>query len=343
MSAKYRKSLRFDQLIIVLALLISGLLYAQFRSEDTSISVPELPDVPGGYVADTEGDTPDAAPPARANAAVRFLMYNVHDYFVDKDPPRSQHSRHIKPKDQREAVASVIASAKPEIVGLVEIGGPAALDDLAERLAGRGLSYPHRKVLTRWREDRALGVLSMHPIVEDHSVADCKLVGRTNKPMLRGILDVTVQHKRDNRRFRIMGVHLKSQVSDDPTASDALRAREALTLMEHIENAMKSDPQAPILVYGDWNDVPKSPALAVMTRRNEGQDALQRLSPKDDNGESWTIYYKENNVYNTFDQIYINSVLAKRLTGRKGKKGIIAQPAKGARPSDHRAVWCDLF
>ena len=69
-----------------------------------------------------------------------------------------------KPKKEREAVADVIASAKPAIVGLVEIGGPVALQDLRERLAARHCEFPYFRVLPRKGEDRALALLSKYRI-----------------------------------------------------------------------------------------------------------------------------------------------------------------------------------
>lgn len=336
---------RSDMLLIALAVVFSCLLYTYYGAGEPCIyalSSPQsmLTEAPDGGSAEPAA-TPPGKQPARAGTPVRFLMYNVRDYFVDKDPQRSRHTRRLKPREQREAVAKVISSVAPEVVGLVEIGGPAALDDLAERLADKGLYYPHKKVLTRWGEDRALGILSKHPIVEDHSVADCLLVGRTNRSMLRGILDVTIRPEEDKREFRIIGAHLKSRVSDDPAAAEALRSREARTLAEHIARAVKKSPTTPILVYGDWNDGPKSPALGVLSRGSTSASALHRLSPKDSNGETWTIYYKDGNEYNTFDQIYVNSVLSKRM-GKKSKMGIVTDPAD-TKPSDHRAVWCDMY
>lgn len=330
---------RADVLLILLSLLTSWLLYVYYAQPVEAVQLPEAP----SSAAVVAPPPPEQKEPQgrrrtpRQVAPVRFLMYNVHDYFVEKDPKRAPHARRLKPREQREAVAQQIASVRPEVVGLVEIGGPAALDDLAERLAARGLQYPYKKVLTRWGEERALGLLSMHPIVADHSVADCKLVGNSARRMLRGILDVSVQPEGDTRVFRIVGAHLKSRVSDNPSAATALRAREARTLADHIAHALRQDPQASILVYGDWNDGPQEPALAVLTR---GAAGLKRLTPKDAHGETWTIYYKDGCEYNAFDQIYVSPALAKSM-GRKSEQGIVSQPS-GVQPSDHRAVWCDM-
>lgn len=329
---------RADTLLIILAALVSYLLYVNYGNVPSGVSAPQFAEYEHVEQAEEEAPTPAHAP--RKNAApVRFLMYNVRDYFVDKDPKRGPHARKLKSREDREGVAQVIASVRPEVVGLIEIGGPAALDDLAERLAARGLIYPHRKVLIRMKENRALGILSMHPIVADHSIAECRLLGKSSRTMLRGILDVSVSPEGDERVFRIIGAHLKSQVDNDPAAAAVQRAQEARTLAAHISAVLSRSPDAALLVYGDWNDGPKSAALGILTRACLGK--LRRLTPLDPAGESWTIFYKDGQEYNTFDQIYVSPALSKSM-GRKSEQGIIPQPSATRQPSDHRALWCDM-
>lgn len=340
---------RTDVLLLFLALLVSFLLVQRYGQrppvavyEAPPSTTLEQPQLFSANAAEDAATTPQKTP-ARQGSAVRFLMYNAQNYFVDADVKRSPHPRRAKSVREREIVADVIASVKPEVVGLIEIGGPAALSDLQERLAARGLHYTAAKVLTRWGEDRALAVLSRHPIVEDHSVAECALLGQTNRRMLRGILDVTVsvqQKGKAERRFRIVGAHLKSRVGDNPGAAQSLRAREARTLADHVQRAIAANPNEPLLVYGDWNDGPAEPTLAVLTHAPKRELSLSRLAPKDSRGESWTIFYKQGNEYSTFDQIYVNSALNRRM-GRKAQMGIVDyEVGRGA--SDHRAVWCDM-
>ncbi len=280
----------------------------------------------------------DAAIP-RAGAPVRFLMHNVANYFVAGEQQRSRYTIRPKSEEAREAVAELIAHAKPEIVGLVEIGGPMALADLRERLGKRGLEYPYFRVLIRKGEDRALAILSRHPIVQDNSRANVKLYGEQRRRMLRGILDVTVRLE-DGRMFRIIGAHLKSRVSPDPAAATALRSKEAHTLAMHIQTAIRLQPKMPLIVYGDWNDGPADASLAVLRQGLSKDAALTRLKPADSRGESWTIYYKGGDEYNTFDQMYVNKVLRQRM-GRQHESGILDIPA-AAEASDHRALWCEL-
>ncbi len=280
--------------------------------------------------ADSAGRTP-----------VRFLMQNVEDYFVAGEQQRSRYTIHPKPEASREAVADVIADAEPDIVGIIEIGGEQALNDLRQRLAERGLDYPHSRVLPRRGEDRALALLSRYPIVQDNSRADYPLYGEQRRNMLRGILDTTIAHS-DGRCFRIIGVHLKSRVAKNEEAATSLRTKEAETLALHVGNALKLQPNEPLLIFGDMNDDPEAPALAALKklRSKAGRPALTRISPTDRRGESWTLFYRGGRPTCVFDQIYVNSPLRKRM-GNNAPCGIVDIP-HARRASAHRAVWCEL-
>ncbi|MBQ8515995.1 MAG: hypothetical protein IJ498_00275 [Akkermansia sp.] len=278
-------------------------------------------------------DMPESGPP------VRFLMLNAENYFVAGEKQRSRYINRPKPEAECEAVAEVIASEKPAIVGLIEIGGPLALDDLKRRLRDRGLDYPHCRVLARGGEDRALALLSRYPVVQDKSRANYGLFGEQKRQMLRGILDVTVRVE-DGRMFRVLGVHLKSRVSEDSAATASLRTREARTLARYIQQEMKEQPGLPMVVYGDFNDGPQDAAVRLLVQGMTGESALKRLSPKDSRNEEWTLYYQRGRAYNTFDHILVNAPMKKRMK-RGAASGIVDIPSS-RKASDHRAIWCDL-
>lgn len=344
---------RKDALLLFLVLLVAGLLVEHFGGESTILRWLEA-----APLVQQEGyDLPvavDSQPAAVAHTAplqkrvdiadlpgpgqpVRFLMHNVQNYFVVGETQRSPFLLKPKPQDAREAVAAVIAESKPQIVGLIEIGGPLALQDLRQRLAARGLEYPYYRVLPRPGEDRALAVLSMHPIVQDHSQAMVKLHRQKRRKMLRGILDVTIRPD-DGRLFRILGVHLKSRVAEDAAAASALRKQEAYTLAQYIQHIVRTQKGMPLLVFGDWNDGPADAAPQIVQQGLSQDAALRRLTPEDSRGEEWTHYYKRGKEYSLYDQIFVNSTLRERM---RGQGGIIDIPA-AARASDHRALWCDL-
>ncbi len=327
---------RPDGVLIMLVLVLSALLMLHYGSTTPAVKVEPgqvLYHEPEEIESEPTPDIPKAGPP------VRFLMYNVQNYFVPGEKSRSRYANRSKSVKSRNAVAEAIASASPEIVGLIEIGGEKSLSDLRERLSEHGLEYPYYYVLERRGEDRALAILSVHPIVQNNSVADMALQGQRNRKMLRGILDVTIELN-DGRRFCIVGAHLKSRVATDAGAAEHLRSREARTLAVYLNEKMKRNPKLSVLVYGDWNDGPSDFSLGVLTRGIGKGSALTRLQPLDTRGHGWTIYYEEGKEYFVFDQIFVNNELRRRL-GRRSKCGIVDSPATTL-GSDHRPVWCEL-
>ena len=351
--ARRRKLPRKDALLVFLVLLVAGLLVERFGGDDTILRllgvVPQVQQeeyVPTVGAASLSAEVANTAPLQKqvdiaaipkSGAPIRFLMFNAQNYFVEGEAYRSRYVLKPKPLDSREAVADVIASARPEIVGLIEIGGPVALQDLRKRLVARGLEYPYFRVLPRQGEDRALAVLSVHPVVQDHSQENVKLHQQKRRKMLRGILDVTVQLE-DKRLFRVIGAHLKSRVSENAGAANAQRKQEAYTLAQHIQHIARTQKGLPLLVFGDWNDSPADAAPQILQQGLSADAALRRLAPEDSRGEEWTLYFKRGKQYCIYDQIFVNPVLRERM---RGQGGIVDSPA-ASKASDHRALWCDL-
>lgn len=338
------KRFRIDVFLVLLVVALAGLAQAVFGGSDviwrTLTGEPALMQEAEQGTQGVAAVAHEALEPAlscegmpETGEPVRFLMQNVQNYFVAGEQQRSRYVSKPKPEAERAALVRAMVKERPDVIGLVEIGGPLALQDLRERLEAAGLSYPYYRVLVRQGEDRALGVLSRLPIVADASRADMPLMGQSRRPMLRGLLDVTIRAE-DGRLFRILGVHLKSRVGEDPAAAKALRNKEARTLALYVQAEMKRSPKMPLLVYGDFNDTPEDDAVKTMVQNS----VLTRLSPKDSRGEEWTHYYRYGRTYYAFDHIFFNKVLRKRVKSAPAC-GIAEQ---GEQASDHRALWCEL-
>lgn len=324
---------RADVLLILLTLVLAVLLMVRFGNVPAEAEF-EQPTPLNTAPAVVVQEEPQQPIPEQGRP-VRFLMYNVQNYFVPGESSRSRFVSRAKSEKARKAVAAAIAEARPEIVGLIEIGGKLALQDLQERLGEHGLDYRHSYVLERRGEDRALALLSMHPIERNDSVADKGLFGDHKRKMLRGILDVTVGLD-DGRRFRIVGVHLKSRVAVNADAADSLRRREVRTVADYLHILQTAQPDIPLLVFGDWNDGPADGAMGILGKLS----GLTRVKAEDSRGQCWTIYYDNGKGYFVFDQIFVNSVMQKRL-GKRSKSGIVDCEHTNT-ASDHRPVWCDL-
>lgn len=334
---------RFDMLLPLMVVAMVVLLFLRFGGNAFQEDRVEL--LPGTCLPENVG-LPEAAAASlpldkmpKSGEPVCFLMMNVHNYFVAGEPQRSRYTVKPKPHDACEAVADVLAAKKPHLVGLIEIGGPLALEDLQQRLRSRGLVYPYTRVLTRGGEDRALAILSQLPIVVDVSQANYGLYGQQRRKLLRGILDVTVRTQ-DERFFRILGVHLKSRVSEDAAAATSLRQREAHTVAKYIQHITRQQPQMPLLLFGDWNDGPADESVRMVCQGVSKDASMRRLKPTDSRGEEWTLYYSGGGVYNIFDMVMVNKALSRRLKSPVPCGIIDIEAAHQA--SDHRAIWCEL-
>lgn len=342
------KRFRIDLFLVLLVVVLAGLAQAVFGGSDAiwraltgepAMVQEAVPAQQGAPAVAHEALDPALSCEGMPETGepVRFLMQNVQNYFVAGEQQRSRYVSKPKPESERAALVRAIAKAHPDVIGLVEIGGPLALQDLRERLAAAGLSYPYFRVLVRHGEDRALGLLSRLPIVADASRADMPLMGQSRRSMLRGLLDVTIRTE-DGRLFRLLGVHLKSRVGEDPAAAKALRNKEARTLALYVQTVMRRSPKMPLLVYGDCNDTPEDEAVKLLVQGASASSALRRLSPADSHGEEWTHYYRRGRTYYVFDHIFFNSVLHRRVKAHPAC-GIAEQ---GEGESDHRALWCEL-
>lgn len=301
---------------------------------------------------DTMEAVPASRPPAGQDRApekivipekgepVRLFTMNAGNYFVPEDPRRSNFQIKYKPVEAREAVAELIRQSGAEMVGLSEMGGEAAVRDLQMRLKRKGVQLPHKVLVMRDGEDRGLAFLSKYSIVNNNSVADMPVSGETKrkKTMLRGILDVTVKIP-DGRLFRLVGIHLKSRLSRDGSAEDT-RRREAYALRDYLNEVLASQDGMPVLLYGDFNDGPADSAVQVIQGPAKTEYRLNRLKPRDSRGETWTIYYEDGDTYHSFDHLFINNTLKKRL-GRKPPMGIL-DFTSSRQASDHRGVWVEL-
>lgn len=276
-------------------------------------------------------------------APVRMLAINAGNYFVPEDPGRSKYRQTYKKVEAREALAEVIMKSGADMVGLCEMGGEGAVSDLQARLKRKGVHLPYQTMVMRKGEDRGLAFLSKYPVARDASVQDMPLPGevRRGRNMLRGVLDATVKLP-DGRQFRLVGVHLKSRkalLNRDETAED-VRRKEAYALRDYLNGVMGLQEGMPLVLYGDFNDGPADEAMQVIQGEGKSAGRLNRLKPRDSRGETWTIYYNDGDSYHSFDHLFINQALQKRLGGRP-VTGVVDIP-ESRLASDHRGVWVEL-
>lgn len=272
--------------------------------------------------------------------SIRVLSFNVWNYFVE-----GERSSPAKSEESRNAVASTIASADPDIVLLSEIGGLKSIKDLAERLKKKGIDYQYIDVMHGSDSWRYLGVLAKFKpeTIEKKTDLTYKIHPKRSPagaidyvPVQRGFLHIIF--KKDNYQLHIVSVHLKARLFNQRYNQTDMRRFEARLLRYFINDILKKDPDANLLVVGDFNDRFSSDPL-ITVRGDKLKDENKRLTDlklKDNWNNSWTHWWHSEDSYGRIDYSLASKGLVKEVNIEKSK--IIHIPQLWLTASDHRAL-----
>ena len=269
-------------------------------STTISVAIPEPARVPVEPAADVvPSDSSD----------LRFLSYNVENWLtMDRYVDGKSLKGSPKPEKERLATARVIVAAKPDVLGVSEIGDEDDVRDLQQFLEEAGHPMPHFHLNRGADPTRSLALLSRFPI--ENPVVHEDLSYRSNGreyQMQRGILDATVESPTGPIRF--LGVHLKSKRETEDGDQEDMRLNEAHLLRRVIEGVMKEDEDARLVVYGDFNDTRNSPAIRTVRGGGKNPMAMLMVALKDSRGEYWTHHWDYQDVYSRFDYVMVSSPL----------------------------------
>jgi len=293
---------------------------------------------PAAVAASPASSASAAAAPAAAGPSpgLRFVSFNIENWLTtDRYIDDKKVSGKPKPDDEKQAVVSIIASAHPNVVGVCEIGSPADLADLQDRLAAAGVALPHVHYGNGGTDDtRHLALLSHFPIVarENPANTEYQLAGRTFG-IQRGILDTTIDT--GEHRVRILGVHFKSKRPSREADQEQMRRHEAELLREHIETIFAADPEARLIVHGDFNDTRRTPAVRAVQGAFNSPEFLTALRLEDSRGHVWTQFWRTQDIYSRFDFAMLSRTL---LPDVDSKAGRVLDPENWLTASDHRAL-----
>ena len=270
------------------------------------------------------------APPDTAPVPFRFVAYNLQNWLTMERAAEGGGTQPAsKPDASKQAAVSLVAAARPDILGVCEIGTRDDLADLQRRLKQAGLDLPHAHFTGGVDPTRHLGLLSRFPITTTATPGglDYPLDGRGHG-MQRGILDATIEV--NGRPVRFLGVHLKSKRPVEEGDQAAMRLQEAHLLRRHIDSLLAADPAARLVVYGDFNDTKSS--ATVKTVKGE---SLVAPPLADGRGEAWTHAWEAEDLYSRYDWIFVSPALKPRVD--EPACGILDSPAR-RQASDHRPL-----
>jgi endonuclease/exonuclease/phosphatase family metal-dependent hydrolase len=284
-----------------------------------------------------------ALSPALPGAEIfRIAAYNVENYL---DQPTE--SRRVKSAEARAKVRESIRAIKPDVISFEEMGTTNALLELRASLKAEGLDFPYWEHVSGFDTNIHVAVLSRFPIIarRPHTNENFLLDGR-RFGVSRGFLEVDIQVT-TNYSFTLLGAHLKSK-RPVPEADEAeLRLHEAKLLREKVDAILKANPNANLVVLGDFNDTRDS--LSTKAVIGQGKFKLIDTRPAERNGDdtpsanrrygpmnvTWTYYYNVEDSYARIDYILLSPSMAREWV--KNETYVLTMPNWGV-GSDHRPI-----
>ena len=247
----------------------------------------------------------------------------------------------------RAKVCESICALNPDVIALEEMGSTNALMELRDSLKAKGLDFPYWEHVQGWDTNIHVAVLSKLPIVARHPhTNDNFLLDGRRFSVSRGFAEVDIQAA-TNFTFTLIAAHLKSR-RPVPEADEAqLRLEEAKVLRGIVDEHFKADPDAKLIVLGDFNNVKSSDSTKEIIGR--GKFKLTDTRPAERNGDNtpneiprfeprnvtWTHYYGVEDTYSRVDYILLSPAMARDWVTNETYALTIPNWGVG---SDHRPI-----
>ncbi|HEY8995041.1 MAG TPA: endonuclease/exonuclease/phosphatase family protein [Lacunisphaera sp.] len=272
--------------------------------------------------------------------ALTVATYNVENYtLANRMVDGVYREAYPKPEKERVALRQVIGAIAPDVLAVCEMGPQPFLDEFQRELKQAGLNYPHAVLLDAADADRHVAVLSKVPFKEVRRHADLPYTyfGKPER-VKRGALEVVFAT--DQGDVSVFVLHLKSKYTernDDPEAA-LQRALEAETIRGLLMTRFPDPAAAKFVVCGDWNDTPGTRGVRALQKR--GETVIGELLPAaDSRGETWTHYFRREDLYSRIDYIMVSPRL--KPLAVDGRAKIYDGPGV-TEASDHRPVVAEL-
>ncbi len=282
----------------------------------------------------------------QAQTTVRVGAYNVENYL---DVAAS--GRPAKPAESKAKVREMIKLLNADVLALEEMGNTNALLELRASLKKDGLDYPHWEHVSGYDTNIFVAVLSKYPFTarNSHTNLNFLLQGRRLQ-VGRGFAELDVKVN-DNYTFTLFAAHLKSKRTVGYGDEAEIRLEEAKLLREKVDARLAQNPNANIVVVGDFNDTKDTPSTKAII--GKGKMALVDTRPSEKNGDNapperptydpatitWTHFYGKEDSYSRLDYILISQGMAKEWVK---EETYIATAANWGVASDHRPIVAEF-
>lgn len=268
----------------------------------------------------------------RTRKEFTIIFYNVENLFDTEDDPLTddkeftpdsekswdQDKYEKKLKDIARVLSSVNSSDLPEIIGLCEIENRKVLEELVNIRSLRKGNYSI--VHSESPDNRGIDVAFLYR-GDEFSVHESKSIPVIfpfdSSLTTRDILYVTGKEK-DGESFHFFVNHWSSR-SQGEKETEPKRIYAAVTLRKEIDVLMNRDPDAKIVIMGDFNDEPTNRSIFEMLlannkRKNASERELYNLMYDLHNIDNAGTYFYRGS-WNMLDQIIVSQSLIRDKTG----------------------------
>jgi endonuclease/exonuclease/phosphatase family metal-dependent hydrolase len=248
----------------------------------------------------------------------RVATYNVENYL--DQPTESRHF--VKSAEAKAKVRESIKAMHPDVLALGEMGTTNALLELRAALKTDGLDFPFWERVQSFDTNIHVAVLSKFPIIarQPHTNEFFLLDGKRFQ-VKRGFAEVDIQAA-TNFTFTLIVAHLKSRLTT-PEADEAdERLGEPRVLRGIVDEHFKANPNAKLIVLGDFNDTKDSDSTKEIIGHGKFKLADTRPSERNDDNApaqppyfeprnmAWTYFYGADDTYARIDYILLSQAMA---------------------------------
>jgi endonuclease/exonuclease/phosphatase family metal-dependent hydrolase len=278
-----------------------------------------------------------------ATEIFRVATYNVENYL--DQPTETRHV--VKSAEAKAKNRENIKAMNPDVIALEEMGTTNALLELHASLKGDGLDFPFWEHVSGADTNIHIAVLSKFHIVARHPhTNDEFLLDGRRFHVERGFAEVEIQAA-TNFTFTLIAGHLKSKLATPNADQAEERLGEARVLRGIIDDHFKTNPNAKLIVLGDFNDTKDSDAIKAIIGRGKFKLADTRPAERNDDSApaappyfeprnvAWTYFYGADDTYALIDYILLSPAMARDWV--KAETYIPTIPNWG-NGSDHRPV-----
>ncbi len=231
------------------------------------------------------------------------LSFNL-DRFGFDDRTSDGQVVDMKPEAELQAVFSILADLRPDILAVQELGGGDVYATFLDTLTERGLDYPFHTILEQEGSEFHLALFSRFPFTSLQLHKDDRFTADGQSfPVKRGFIEADIAVN-PNYSFRIIVAQLKSKAFH-PVGHSELRRNEARILNNWVRRYLGRERRLNLLVVGDFADPISSAAMRTIT--GDQQQFLSPLRLADAYGDIWTHFDADSDTYHRYDFMLVSS------------------------------------